>query len=77
MTATATAPILAPDVRVSAPIAREAVALLFTDIVESTAQLERLGDDAWLGVLHRHYTLVRSHVALHGGAVVNTAGDAS
>ena len=75
MTATATASIVATDARASMPIAREAVALLFTDIVDSTAQLERPGDDAWLGVLRRHHTLVRSHVALHGGAVVNTAGD--
>jgi class 3 adenylate cyclase len=51
------------------------VALLFTDIEGSTAILERVGDRAWVEVLHRHYAMVGGLVALHAGTVVHVAGD--
>jgi class 3 adenylate cyclase len=57
------------------PSHRSVTTLLFTDIVGSTSLLERLGDDAWLEVLRRHYALVRGHVARHDGAVVQVLGD--
>jgi class 3 adenylate cyclase len=53
----------------------DTVTLLFTDIVGSTALLERLGDRAWVEMLDRHSTLVRRHVAVHGGEIVQVLGD--
>jgi class 3 adenylate cyclase len=53
----------------------DAMALLFTDIEGSTELLERVGDHAWVEVLHRHHALVRGLVARHGGAVVHLLGD--
>lgn len=54
---------------------RRVAALLFTDIVDSTTHAARLGDHAWRGVLREHDTLVRRHLAEHGGTEVTTTGD--
>jgi adenylate cyclase len=51
------------------------VTLLFSDIVDSTALTERLGDWRWLELLSAHDTLVRTQVTEHGGIEVKTRGD--
>jgi class 3 adenylate cyclase len=51
------------------------VTLMFSDIEDSTPLNERLGDAAWLEVLHAHDDLIRHHVQEHGGFVVKTMGD--
>ena len=54
---------------------RSIQAILFTDIVNSTARAAELGDRAWRGLLRRHHALVRQRLALYGGREVSTAGD--
>ena len=49
--------------------------LLMTDIVDSTATAERLGDTAWREVLTDHNRLVRTQLLRFGGSEVNTTGD--
>lgn len=49
--------------------------ILFTDIVDSTAQLARLGDAGWAAVLRDHNALVRRQLARHRGRELDTAGD--
>jgi class 3 adenylate cyclase len=49
--------------------------LLFTDIVESTQMLERLGDEGWYTLLMRHDAIVRGRLAAFGGREVKCAGD--
>jgi DNA-binding NarL/FixJ family response regulator/class 3 adenylate cyclase len=60
---------------VQATTDRRVAALLFTDIVGSTTHAARLGDQAWRGLLREHDTLVRKHLADHGGTEVDKAGD--
>jgi class 3 adenylate cyclase len=54
---------------------RQLATLLFTDIVDSTSQLTKLGDAGWREVLERHHALVRSELARARGTEVDTAGD--
>ncbi|MGH3204609.1 MAG: ATP-binding protein, partial [Streptosporangiaceae bacterium] len=54
----------------------ETFTFLFTDIEGSTALLRRLGDDVYAGVLAGHHALIRSGLAAHDGAEVDTQGDA-
>jgi len=49
--------------------------LLFTDIVDSTAHAERLGDAGWRALLEEQRTAVRRELGRHKGAEVDTAGD--
>jgi class 3 adenylate cyclase len=49
--------------------------LLFTDLVDSTALAERLGDASWKRVLTTHQEDVQSLLAHHRGRLVNTTGD--
>ena len=49
--------------------------VLFTDIVESTATLVRLGDSRWRDVLELHHAAVRRELARFRGREVDTAGD--
>jgi len=56
--------------------ARSRLALLFTDIVESTQAIVDLGDARWREVLDQYRSLVRQLLARHRGREVNTAGDA-
>lgn len=51
------------------------VTLLFTDLVGSTALLDRLGDDAFDALRRRHFQSLRSRVAAHGGTEVKSLGD--
>ncbi len=53
------------------------VTIVFTDIVDSTVLLSRLGDQAWLDVLRRHNAVIDDVAAAHGGTVVETQGDGS
>lgn len=51
------------------------VAILFSDIEDSTALNERMGDRAWVRLLGRHDRLVRREVEKHSGHVVKSQGD--
>lgn len=51
------------------------VAILFSDIEESTQMAERLGDDRWLSVVRRHNEIVRHRLAAHRGTEVKALGD--
>lgn len=50
-------------------------AFLFTDIEGSTSLLERLGEDAYSGVLAEHHGLIRRSLADHQGREIATQGD--
>jgi class 3 adenylate cyclase len=49
--------------------------LLFTDIVESTAHAQRLGDTAWRALLERHNLTTRREISRCNGTEVITTGD--
>jgi class 3 adenylate cyclase len=49
--------------------------VLFSDIVDSTAQLERLGDSAWLKLLCEHNERIRHVIDRHRGREIATTGD--
>lgn len=51
------------------------VVILFTDIEESTALNERIGDRAWVKLIARHDEMVQRTVRAHGGHVVKSQGD--
>lgn len=51
------------------------IVILFSDIEESTALNERIGDRAWVRLLGRHDKMVRRHVKNHSGYVVKSQGD--
>lgn len=51
------------------------VTILFTDIENSTALNERLGDRRWLEVLRAHNSMVRHCIGEHGGYEVKSQGD--
>jgi adenylate cyclase len=53
------------------------VTIVFTDIVDSTVLLGRLGDHAWRELLRRHDAVIQETTATHGGTVVETQGDGS
>jgi class 3 adenylate cyclase/streptogramin lyase len=54
---------------------RVLVAVLFTDIVGSSAVLAELGDRRWRALLARHHAIVRALLRRYGGQEVDTAGD--
>jgi class 3 adenylate cyclase len=54
---------------------RALVTLLFTDVVDSTALANRIGDAAWRDVLSTHYETMRRELERHNGKEVNTTGD--
>lgn len=49
--------------------------LLFTDIVDSTAQTAALGDTRWRQVQRRHDDIVRTHLARFRGKQIRSTGD--
>src|SRR5262245_22346505 len=49
--------------------------ILFSDIVDSTAMLERLGDHAWADLLERHNVTIRSAIDQYRGREMATLGD--
>jgi len=54
---------------------RRWVAVMFTDIVDSTRINQQVGDEAWAALLADHRSGVRSCVARNGGTEVGTQGD--
>ena len=62
-----------PDLARLAPSGR--VAILFSDIEESTALNERIGDRTWVRLIDRHDKMVGRHVKRHGGYIVKSQGD--
>jgi class 3 adenylate cyclase len=51
------------------------VAILFSDIEDSTVLTERLGDERWLEVLREHNSIFREQIARHDGYEVKSQGD--
>ncbi|MGI8334431.1 adenylate/guanylate cyclase domain-containing protein [Actinomadura scrupuli] len=51
------------------------VTFMFTDIVNSTALNEELGDKAWVRILKAHDALVREQVTARDGHIVKSQGD--
>jgi class 3 adenylate cyclase len=49
--------------------------VLFSDIVDSTATLARVGDDAWHGILAEHNRRLRDLFNVYRGREVDTTGD--
>ena len=49
--------------------------ILFSDIEDSTALNERIGDRAFVRLLGRHDKMLRRHVQKHSGYVVKSQGD--
>lgn len=62
-----------PDLARLAPNGR--VTILFSDIEESTALNERIGDRAFVRLIDRHARMVGRHVRRHDGYVVKSQGD--
>jgi class 3 adenylate cyclase/pimeloyl-ACP methyl ester carboxylesterase len=62
------------DGHVTAPL-RFLSTVLFTDIVDSTAQAAALGDRRWMQMLDDHHRLVRGLLVRHRGREMDTAGD--
>lgn len=50
-------------------------ALLFTDIVGSTANAASVGDKGWRDLVERHHEVIREELQRHRGVEVDTAGD--
>ncbi len=61
--------------RREAPKNRQLATILFTDIVESTATAETLGDRRWRALIDLHDDTARALVAEHEGHFVKTTGD--
>ena len=51
--------------------------LAFTDIVDSTALGQRIGDQRWVELIARHESVIRNITEPHGGSVVKMLGDGS
>src|SRR5258705_9240370 len=62
-----------PDLARLAPSGK--VTILFSDIEESTALNERIGDRAWVRLIGSHDKLVRRHVKQHSRHVVKSQAD--
>ena len=62
-----------PDLARLAPNGR--VAIMFSDIEESTALNERIGDRAWVRLIDRHHKMVSRLVKRHSGYLVKSQGD--
>lgn len=61
--------------RSSGELARALLTVMFTDIVDATAQAARLGDGRWRDLLAGHDAGVREQLARFGGREVKTVGD--
>ena len=51
------------------------VAILFSDIEDSTVLTEKLGDEHWLEVLREHNAIFREQISRHEGYEVKSQGD--
>src|SRR6267378_6623853 len=56
---------------------KNALTVLFTDVVGSMSFFERNGDTAGLVMIHRHDELAARAIQLHEGTVVKTIGDSA
>ena len=61
--------------RDSSQRARALGAVLFTDIVDSTALIAELGNRRWRDLLEAHNALVRREIVRYSGREIDTAGD--
>ena len=61
--------------RVSAADHRKLLTVAFTDIADSSRNLQRLGDEAWRELIAAHDQTVRAHLARFGGEEVKQLGD--
>lgn len=59
----------------AAPARRTLYTLLFTDVVDSTKHLERLGDAKWRETLGEQQKRIRAEIGRYGGTEVDTQGD--
>lgn len=57
------------------PAGPSTVTIMFTDLVNSTAMLERLGDQLGTEALRKHNEIIRRHTKSCGGAEVKFMGD--
>jgi class 3 adenylate cyclase len=66
-----------PDLDVTTVVETERFlsALLFTDIVGSTAKAASAGDKGWRDRVERHHRVIRDELKRHRGVEVDTAGD--
>jgi class 3 adenylate cyclase len=66
-----------PDLDVATTVETERFlsALLFTDIVASTASAASAGDRGWRDLVERHHQVIRDELQRHRGVEVDTAGD--
>jgi class 3 adenylate cyclase len=64
--------VLAPGLQLSV----ETMAVLFTDLIGSTAMYARTGDAGAFRIVNDHFGVVRDIVARYEGAIVKTIGDA-
>lgn len=67
----------APDPRAdgSREVERFLTALLFTDIVGSTAKAAEIGAQHWTRLVEEHHGIVRDELRRHRGMEIDTAGD--
>jgi class 3 adenylate cyclase len=56
---------------------KNALTVLFTDVVGSTSYFERNGDTAGLVMIHRHDELAACAIQQHEGKVIKTIGDSA
>jgi class 3 adenylate cyclase/cell division septation protein DedD len=56
---------------------KNALTVLFTDVVGSTSFFERNGDTAGLVMIHRHDQLSKRAIEQHGGKVIKMIGDSA
>jgi class 3 adenylate cyclase len=54
---------------------RTLATVMFTDIVDSTARAEEIGDEAWRHLLARHNEDMRVALSVHRGREIKTTGD--
>ncbi len=54
---------------------RQWMTVMFTDVVDSTAFAERVGDERWSALLEDHRMLLRNSFRAHGGSEVSSGGD--
>jgi class 3 adenylate cyclase len=63
------------DWAVRGPATRTVTTVLFTDIVDSTGTIARIGDTAWRTLKAQYEEKVRAVLVAHDGALVDTSGD--
>ena len=59
----------------TAPSDRALATVLYTDIVDSTAQVERMGDARWRALLDLHDDIAARLLGAQGGRLVKSTGD--